>query len=89
MEKYQKLRRKLVENQMPWWYSGIEMDLKVIYIIVSLIYPEWCDDEDIRHQDGYTIKWKHHTRLALNKLKKNGVLRKVNPSKRDGRWVKA
>lgn len=89
MNKYQKLRRELVESKMAWWYQGTEMRLKTIYAIVAVLYYEWCDDEDIRHQDGYTVKWKHHTRLALNELKRNGIISKVNPDKKDGLWVKA
>ena len=88
MESWKILRKDLIETQMPWWFSGVELDLWQIYTIVEEIYPNLCDSSVIRPQDGTTVRWKHYTRLALEELKKRGVLKKVNPLKKDGRWVK-
>ena len=88
MESWKILRKDLIETQMPWWFSGIELDLWQIYAIVEEIYPTLCDFNLIRTEDGSTIRWKHYTRLALEELKKKGILAKVNPSTNDGRWVK-
>ena len=88
MKAHQELKNKLVESKLPWWHKKIELDLWQIYEIVNEIYPNLCDDNDIRIKDGYTIKWKHSTRFALDILKKKEIVAKVNPTKKDGRWVK-
>ena len=87
MNDNQILRKNLVESKMPWWQENVELDLWQIYEVVSEIYPSLCDSS-INRQDNGEIEWHHITRLALDHLKKEGVVRKVNPLKPDGRWVK-
>ena len=87
MKSYQKLKKNLVETKMPWWQEETELELKKIQSIVSEIYPTLCDSEIIRTDNG-EAEWKHYIRLSLETLKKKGIVKKVNPTKRDGLWVK-
>lgn len=87
MNNNQILRKNLIESKMPWWQENVELDLWQIYEVVSEIYPSLCDSS-IKRQDNGEKEWHHITRLALDDLKKEGVVRKVNPFKPDGRWVK-
>ena len=88
MKSFQILKKNLVDNQMPFWQQGVELDMWQIYELVNTVYPFLCDPTLIIPQDGKTVKWKLYTRFALEDLRKTGVLKKVNPGKRDGRWVK-
>ena len=87
MKTYQELKNKLVESKLPWWQKKIELDLWQIYEIVKEIYPNLCDPNIIRIDNG-EIEWKHSTIFALDILKKKEIVAKVNPTKKDGRWVK-
>ena len=87
MKSYQILKKNLVESKMSWWLEETELELKQIQSIVSEIYPNLCDSDIVRADNG-EAEWKHYTRLSLEILKKKGIVKKVNPTKRDGLWVK-
>ena len=87
MESYQILKKNLIESKMSWWLEETELELKQIQSIVSEIYPNLCDSDIVRTNNG-EAEWKHYTRLSLESLKKKGIVKKVNPTKRDDLWVK-
>jgi hypothetical protein len=88
METFKVLKKNLIESQMSWWLSEEKLYLQEIYTMVEEIYPNLCDYTLVRPDDGKTVEWKHYTRFALEKLKKMRIIKKVNPRKRDGLWVK-
>ena len=87
MKSYQTLKKNLVKTKMQWWQKGMELKLWQIQSIVYENYPSLCDSSIIR-TDNQEPEWKHYTRFSLEALKVRGIVKKVNPTKRDGRWVK-
>ena len=70
METFKILKKDLVETQMPWWFSGIELDLWQIYAIVEEIYHTLCDSNLIRTEDGSTIKMETLHETCSRRIKK-------------------
>ena len=64
------LKKILIESEFSFLKKGKIYPLNEIYLKVQSLYPELCDDNDIRIKDGYTIKWKWYIRFALDQLKK-------------------
>jgi len=87
VENHQLLGEILVRSKMPWMLPGVVWTNRDTYEKIKQLFPYLCDDDNIRHQDGHTVKWKHYVRFAQQELKKRGVLEKVNHED-DGLWIK-
>lgn len=88
VENHQLLGEVLVRSKMPWMSIGETWDNTRTYAEVKRLFPYLCDDNDLRSEDGFTVKWKWYVRWAQNNLREKGILEKVNPDKSDGLWVK-
>ena len=77
----------LVRSKMPWMSLGKPWHNQKTFAEVKRLFPYLCDD-NIKYEDGQ-FEWQHYTRLAQQRLKKQGILEKVNPGEKDGFWIKA
>ena len=76
----------LVRSKMPWMNPGKPWHNEKTFAEVKRLFPYLCDD-NVKYEDGQ-FEWQHYTRFAQQRLKKQGILEKVNPGEKDGLWVK-